>query len=443
MHYLDEGEGDPVLCLHGEPTWSYLYRKMIPVLAAARARRRARLLRLRPLRQADRRRLVHVRPPLRLDRPARRGARPPPADARRAGLGRADRAPARGRAAGARRPARDPEHRPRGGRAPSETWLRFREVVRAAGGDFQAGRLIRRGVARGLAGRGRRRLRRALPDARVEGGRARLPRAGADRAGAPEHRAADGDPRGAGVVGEARARPLRRLRPDLRARASPIRSSRWIPGALPAELVVNAGHFVQEDAGEEVAARIVEFLGVIEELRREFGDVGAGGNARPVPDRHLAAAGPRRRGRPAVQRRRGRRRARVVLRARRAGRPARRRHGARGRRDRGRRRRPRPRPARPDPLVRARALADPRRGGRHDRAPPGDGARQRADVRPGPGCPRAVADRRQHRHQRGRAARLQVRRRRRLGDRASRRRSRPASSSRSAARSGRTSPATT
>jgi haloalkane dehalogenase len=34
----------------------------------------------------------------------------------------------------------------------------------------------------------------------------------------------------------------------------------WIPGALPHELVVNAGHFVQEDAGEEVAARIVEFL---------------------------------------------------------------------------------------------------------------------------------------------------------------------------------------
>ena len=34
MHYLDEGEGDPVLLLHGEPTWSYLYRKMIPPLAA-------------------------------------------------------------------------------------------------------------------------------------------------------------------------------------------------------------------------------------------------------------------------------------------------------------------------------------------------------------------------------------------------------------------------
>ena len=38
-----------------------------------------------------------------------------------------------------------------GGRPPSETWLRFREVVRAAGGDFQPGRLIRTAAARGLA----------------------------------------------------------------------------------------------------------------------------------------------------------------------------------------------------------------------------------------------------------------------------------------------------
>lgn len=31
-HYLDEGRGEPILLLHGEPTWSFLYRKMIPVL---------------------------------------------------------------------------------------------------------------------------------------------------------------------------------------------------------------------------------------------------------------------------------------------------------------------------------------------------------------------------------------------------------------------------
>ncbi len=35
--YLDEGprNGEPILLLHGEPTWSYLYRKMIPVLTQA------------------------------------------------------------------------------------------------------------------------------------------------------------------------------------------------------------------------------------------------------------------------------------------------------------------------------------------------------------------------------------------------------------------------
>lgn len=38
IHYLDEGPRTPshvFLCLHGEPTWSYLYRKMIPVFVAA------------------------------------------------------------------------------------------------------------------------------------------------------------------------------------------------------------------------------------------------------------------------------------------------------------------------------------------------------------------------------------------------------------------------
>lgn len=37
IHYLDEGQGgaDAVLLLHGEPTWSYLYRKMIPILTGA------------------------------------------------------------------------------------------------------------------------------------------------------------------------------------------------------------------------------------------------------------------------------------------------------------------------------------------------------------------------------------------------------------------------
>jgi haloalkane dehalogenase len=37
MHYLEEGPADaaPILLMHGEPSWCYLYRKMIPILVAA------------------------------------------------------------------------------------------------------------------------------------------------------------------------------------------------------------------------------------------------------------------------------------------------------------------------------------------------------------------------------------------------------------------------
>ncbi|GAC1563139.1 MAG: haloalkane dehalogenase [Ktedonobacteraceae bacterium] len=37
IHYIDEGprDADPILLLHGEPSWSYLYRKMIPVFTTA------------------------------------------------------------------------------------------------------------------------------------------------------------------------------------------------------------------------------------------------------------------------------------------------------------------------------------------------------------------------------------------------------------------------
>ena len=41
VHYIDEGPknaNDVFLCLHGQPTWSYLYRKMIPTFLACGAR---------------------------------------------------------------------------------------------------------------------------------------------------------------------------------------------------------------------------------------------------------------------------------------------------------------------------------------------------------------------------------------------------------------------
>ncbi|WP_188608868.1 alpha/beta fold hydrolase [Chelatococcus reniformis] len=37
MHYIDEGAGDPVLLLHGNPTWGYIYREFVgPIVASGR-----------------------------------------------------------------------------------------------------------------------------------------------------------------------------------------------------------------------------------------------------------------------------------------------------------------------------------------------------------------------------------------------------------------------
>ena len=143
MHYLDEGEGDPVLLLHGEPTWSFLYRKLIPPLAAG-----ARC----------------IAPDYfgfgRSDKPTDTGWY---SFDRHYGsvLGLVEELDLSGLTVvvqdwggpiGLRLAVEQPERVERlvilntgvgGGRPPSETWLRFRDVVRAAGGDFQAGRLIR------------------------------------------------------------------------------------------------------------------------------------------------------------------------------------------------------------------------------------------------------------------------------------------------------------
>ena len=35
LHLVDEGGGDPIVCFHGEPSWAYLYRRMVPPLVDA------------------------------------------------------------------------------------------------------------------------------------------------------------------------------------------------------------------------------------------------------------------------------------------------------------------------------------------------------------------------------------------------------------------------
>jgi haloalkane dehalogenase len=259
MHYLDEGSGDPVLCLHGEPTWSFLYRKMIPVLAPA-----ARV----------------VAPDYfgfgRSDKPTDQAWYT--FDHHCASIaGLVEELDLRGLTVvvqdwggpiGLRLAVEHPERVARlvilntgvgGGRPPSETWLRFREVVRAAGGDFQAGRLIRTSAVRGLADDVMAAYDAPFPAPESKAGALAFPEQVPTE---PEH---------------PNTAPLLAIREALKSWEKPAlvlfgdsdpifrpevadAISRLIPGALPAETVENAGHFVQEDAGEEVAARIVEFL---------------------------------------------------------------------------------------------------------------------------------------------------------------------------------------
>src|SRR6266550_2085979 len=35
MHYIDEGAGEPVVLLHGNPAWGFLYRKFVKPLTTA------------------------------------------------------------------------------------------------------------------------------------------------------------------------------------------------------------------------------------------------------------------------------------------------------------------------------------------------------------------------------------------------------------------------
>jgi haloalkane dehalogenase len=259
MHYVDEGGGDPVLCLHGEPTWSFLYRKMIPGLAAV-----ARVVAPdyfgfgrsdKPTtsewytferHSASIRRLVEE------------------LDLRRITLVVQD----WGGPIGLRLAVEQPERVERlvilntgvgGGRPPSDAWLRFRDVLRAAGGDFQPGRLIRTAAVRGLADEVVAAYDAPFPTPESKAGVLAFPEQVPTE---PEH---------------PNTAPLLAIHEALRSWEQPAlvlfgdsdpifrpevaeAISRLIPGALPAELVENAGHFVQEDAGEEVARRIVEFL---------------------------------------------------------------------------------------------------------------------------------------------------------------------------------------
>jgi haloalkane dehalogenase len=260
LHYVDEGAGDPVLMLHGEPTWAYLYRKLIPPLAAV-----ARV----------------VAPDYlgfgRSDKPVERQWYS--YDAHYATIERFVReldlvaltvvVQDWGGPIGLRLAVEQPGRVDRlvilntgigAGRAPSEEWLRFRELVRRVGTDFRAGRLVRISCARPLADEVEAAYDAPFP----------VPESKTGPLMFPELVPTEPDHPSAAAMLDVRKKLKRWEKPALVlfSDSDPIFSPRvaerlaeLIPGALPAETVASAGHFLQEDAGEEVAARIVEFLG--------------------------------------------------------------------------------------------------------------------------------------------------------------------------------------
>jgi haloalkane dehalogenase len=259
MHYLDEGSGNPILLLHGEPTWSFLYRKLIPRLS--------------------------------------RGARVIAPDY--FGFGRSDKPVERawysydrhygsierlvqglelsdltvvvhdwGGPIGLRLAVERPERVRRlvitqtgifAGRAPSDEWLRFRDLVRRVGTDFQAGRLIQVSCVT------------ELPEEVVAAYDAPFP-APESKTGAlmfpelvptePDHpstrtmlevREALKSWNGSALVVFSDSDPI--FSPKVGERFADL-----IPGAEPAETLDGAGHFLQEDKGEELGERIARWL---------------------------------------------------------------------------------------------------------------------------------------------------------------------------------------
>jgi haloalkane dehalogenase len=261
MHYVDEGEDLPVLLLHGEPTWSFLWRRIVPRLVASG--RRAVAPDLLGFGRSDKptdvgwytydrhvesvTRLVHALDLRGLTLVVHDWGGPIGLRVAVENEERVDRLVILDTGIGA-------------GQAPSETWLRFRDAVRHVGGELDIGRLVTAGTARGLPDDVRAAYDAPFPTAESKAGALAFPELVPTE---PEH---------------ASAAAMNRVRDALRSWEQPTlvvwgsadavlptrvaeRIVELIPGATGPELIPDASHFLQEDAPDEVATAILRFLG--------------------------------------------------------------------------------------------------------------------------------------------------------------------------------------
>jgi haloalkane dehalogenase len=259
MHYLDEGEGDPVLLLHGEPTWSFLYRKLIPPLAdVARCVAPDYFGFGRSDKPTERGWYSYERHVVSIARLAEH------LDLRRITLVVQD----WGGPVGFRFAVENPERVARivvmntgiGARAPSDEWLRFQSFMRRVGTEVVAGQLVRLSLVQPTTDA----IIAAydapfpVPESRI--GIVQFPELVATSS---EHASAP-----AMLVVRERLRELDRPALVLFSDSDPIftrRAAEVMADLLPnAELdppVEGAGHFLQEDRGELLGRRIAEWLG--------------------------------------------------------------------------------------------------------------------------------------------------------------------------------------
>jgi haloalkane dehalogenase len=262
MHVVDEGAGDPVLLLHGEPTWAFLYRRMIPTL-----RQHARV----------------IAPDY-------------------FGFGRSDKPTGRdfytydrhtwsiaelvrrldlhdmtvvvqdwGGPIGLRVAVEDPDRVarlvilntglfvPSPGRPPGEGFMNWRYFAERVGLDMPIGFVVQSGSMTTLAPEVLAGYEAPFPTPESKTGAAMFPLL------VP---LTPGDP-GAEEMGATRSAIAKWTKPALVlfsdsdpifSTASARRLADLIPSCGPAEIVQNAGHFLQEERGQEIADRIVRFI---------------------------------------------------------------------------------------------------------------------------------------------------------------------------------------
>jgi haloalkane dehalogenase len=270
--HVDVGpaDGPVMLLMHGEPSWSYLYRKMISVLVAAGFRCLAPDLvgfgrSDKPSEQSDYSYAAHVDWMLQWFRAQNLSAAP---GIRGQHEGVTLFCQDWGGLIGLRLVAAMPDSfarvcaantfLPTGEGKPSkafEAWRNFSQSVP----DFDSGFIVTGGTARGISDEARAAYNAPYPDDSFKAGARRFPMlvpTSPEMDGAAENREA-------WKVLEAFEKPFLTLfgDSDFVTLGAEKQLQTRIPGAVgqPHRLIERAGHFLQEDAGEEIAAYLVDW----------------------------------------------------------------------------------------------------------------------------------------------------------------------------------------